>query len=171
MQSSISKYRITKRVGGGSFGDIYLGVGANGEKVRQGRGRSRQRRGGVSPPWAGVVVGSPRLASKGERAEPPLSCRKCIVEKFGHGQESSIMHPGPYWFDGSTAASGGKFPMGCWAYRIVRTKSLVGGLVVRRVRWLQRRSGLLVPQVGLRTRFDSATSSATFNRSYFRRRF
>jgi len=33
MQSSISKYRITKRVGGGSFGDIYLGVGANGEKV------------------------------------------------------------------------------------------------------------------------------------------
>ena len=28
------KYRITKRVGGGSFGDIYLGVGANGEKVR-----------------------------------------------------------------------------------------------------------------------------------------
>eukprot|EP00980_Cylindrotheca_fusiformis_P005371 scaffold1143_cov96-Cylindrotheca_fusiformis.AAC.4 len=27
------KYRITKRVGGGSFGDIYLGVGANGEKV------------------------------------------------------------------------------------------------------------------------------------------
>ena len=34
MQSSISKYRITKRVGGGSFGDIYLGVGANGEKVR-----------------------------------------------------------------------------------------------------------------------------------------
>jgi serine/threonine protein kinase len=31
--SSISKYRITKRVGGGSFGDIYLGVGANGEKV------------------------------------------------------------------------------------------------------------------------------------------
>merc|ERR1712137_651591 len=32
-QSSISKYRITKRVGGGSFGDIYLGVGANGEKV------------------------------------------------------------------------------------------------------------------------------------------
>ena len=35
MQSSISKYRITKRVGGGSFGDIYLGVGANGEKVRR----------------------------------------------------------------------------------------------------------------------------------------
>jgi len=35
MQSSISKYRITKRVGGGSFGDIYLGVGANGEKVRE----------------------------------------------------------------------------------------------------------------------------------------
>jgi len=33
MQSSVSKYRITKRVGGGSFGDIYLGVGANGEKV------------------------------------------------------------------------------------------------------------------------------------------
>lgn len=28
-----NKYRITKRVGGGSFGDIYLGVGANGEKV------------------------------------------------------------------------------------------------------------------------------------------
>ena len=27
------KYRITKRVGGGSFGDIYLGVGANCEKV------------------------------------------------------------------------------------------------------------------------------------------
>jgi serine/threonine protein kinase len=33
MQSSISKYRITKRVGGGSFGYIYLGVGANGENV------------------------------------------------------------------------------------------------------------------------------------------
>ena len=31
--SWIQKYRITKRVGGGSFGDIYLGVGANGEKV------------------------------------------------------------------------------------------------------------------------------------------
>jgi hypothetical protein len=31
---SLQKYRITKRVGGGSFGDIYLGVGANGEKVR-----------------------------------------------------------------------------------------------------------------------------------------
>lgn len=30
----LQKYRITKRVGGGSFGDIYLGVGANGEKVR-----------------------------------------------------------------------------------------------------------------------------------------
>ncbi|GMI30162.1 hypothetical protein TrCOL_g9256 [Triparma columacea] len=29
----INNYRITKRVGGGSFGDIYLGVGANGEKV------------------------------------------------------------------------------------------------------------------------------------------
>jgi hypothetical protein len=29
----LQKYRITKRVGGGSFGDIYLGVGANGEKV------------------------------------------------------------------------------------------------------------------------------------------
>jgi lipopolysaccharide export LptBFGC system permease protein LptF len=29
----VKKYRITKRVGGGSFGDIYLGVGANGEKV------------------------------------------------------------------------------------------------------------------------------------------
>jgi len=32
--SLLQKYRITKRVGGGSFGDIYLGVGANGEKVR-----------------------------------------------------------------------------------------------------------------------------------------
>ena len=32
---SLQKYRITKRVGGGSFGDIYLGVGANGEKVRR----------------------------------------------------------------------------------------------------------------------------------------
>jgi hypothetical protein len=31
--SLLQKYRITKRVGGGSFGDIYLGVGANGEKV------------------------------------------------------------------------------------------------------------------------------------------
>lgn len=31
--SNLQKYRITKRVGGGSFGDIYLGVGANGEKV------------------------------------------------------------------------------------------------------------------------------------------
>jgi hypothetical protein len=31
----LQKYRITKRVGGGSFGDIYLGVGANGEKVRR----------------------------------------------------------------------------------------------------------------------------------------
>ena len=34
LSSLIQKYRITKRVGGGSFGDIYLGVGANGEKVR-----------------------------------------------------------------------------------------------------------------------------------------
>ena len=30
---SHQKYRITKRVGVGSFSDIYLGVGANGEKV------------------------------------------------------------------------------------------------------------------------------------------
>ena len=27
------QYRITKRLGGGSFGDIYLGVGPNNEKV------------------------------------------------------------------------------------------------------------------------------------------
>ncbi|GMH55738.1 hypothetical protein TL16_g01980 [Triparma laevis f. inornata] len=31
--TKMKKYRITKRVGGGSFGDIYLGVGASGEKV------------------------------------------------------------------------------------------------------------------------------------------
>ena len=36
---TLQKYRITKRVGGGSFGDIYLGVGANGEKVGQCRDR------------------------------------------------------------------------------------------------------------------------------------
>jgi hypothetical protein len=27
------KYRITRRIGGGSFGEIYLGVGPAGEKV------------------------------------------------------------------------------------------------------------------------------------------
>lgn len=28
------QYRIAKRLGGGSFGDIFLGVGQNGEQVR-----------------------------------------------------------------------------------------------------------------------------------------
>lgn len=28
-----NKYRITRRIGGGSFGEIYLGVGPSGEKV------------------------------------------------------------------------------------------------------------------------------------------
>jgi hypothetical protein len=29
-----NKYRITRRIGGGSFGEIYLGVGPSGEKVK-----------------------------------------------------------------------------------------------------------------------------------------
>ena len=35
MASSLvnNKYRITKRIGGGSFGEIYMGVGPNNEKV------------------------------------------------------------------------------------------------------------------------------------------
>ena len=53
MQSSISKYRITKRVGGGSFGDIYLGVGANGEKVRRAGWFFFQA---VDRPWGAAAV-------------------------------------------------------------------------------------------------------------------
>ena len=36
MSSSLvnNKYRITKRIGGGSFGEIYMGVGPNNEKVK-----------------------------------------------------------------------------------------------------------------------------------------
>jgi len=36
MASSLvnNKYRITRRIGGGSFGEIYMGVGLNNEKVR-----------------------------------------------------------------------------------------------------------------------------------------
>ena len=30
-----NKYRITRRIGGGSFGEIYLGVGPSGEKVKK----------------------------------------------------------------------------------------------------------------------------------------
>ena len=30
-----NKYRITRRIGGGSFGEIYLGVGPSGEKVEK----------------------------------------------------------------------------------------------------------------------------------------
>lgn len=35
MASSLvnNKYRITRRIGGGSFGEIYMGVGPNNEKV------------------------------------------------------------------------------------------------------------------------------------------
>lgn len=35
MASSLvnNKYRITRRIGGGSFGEIYMGLGPNGEKV------------------------------------------------------------------------------------------------------------------------------------------
>jgi len=35
MSSSLvnNKYRITRRIGGGSFGEIYMGVGPAGEKV------------------------------------------------------------------------------------------------------------------------------------------
>ena len=35
MSSSLvnNKYRITRRIGGGSFGEIYMGVGPSGEKV------------------------------------------------------------------------------------------------------------------------------------------
>ena len=80
MQSSISKYRITKRVGGGSFGDIYLGVGANGEKVRRDT-ISRGRVAAAAATRGRVPHGVSTLASKGERATPPFSCRKCIVEK------------------------------------------------------------------------------------------
>jgi len=37
MASSLvnNKYRITRRIGGGSFGEIYMGVGLNNEKVRE----------------------------------------------------------------------------------------------------------------------------------------
>lgn len=36
MASSLvnNKYRITRRIGGGSFGEIYLGIGPSNEKVR-----------------------------------------------------------------------------------------------------------------------------------------
>ena len=36
MSSSLvnNKYRITRRIGGGSFGEIYMGVGPSGEKVK-----------------------------------------------------------------------------------------------------------------------------------------
>ena len=30
-----NKYRIARRIGGGSFGEIYLGIGPNGEKVSE----------------------------------------------------------------------------------------------------------------------------------------
>jgi len=35
MASSLvnNKYRITRRIGGGSFGEIYMGIGINNEKV------------------------------------------------------------------------------------------------------------------------------------------
>lgn len=35
MASSLvnNKYRITRRIGGGSFGEIYMGIGPNNEKV------------------------------------------------------------------------------------------------------------------------------------------
>jgi hypothetical protein len=29
-----NKWRITRRIGGGSFGEIYMGVGPNNERVR-----------------------------------------------------------------------------------------------------------------------------------------
>ena len=32
-----NKYRITRRIGGGSFGEIYLGIGPNNEKVSMNR--------------------------------------------------------------------------------------------------------------------------------------
>ncbi len=32
-----NKYRITRRIGGGSFGEIYMGYGPNNEKVRKHR--------------------------------------------------------------------------------------------------------------------------------------
>lgn len=28
-----NKYRVTRRIGGGSFGEIFLGIGPSGEKV------------------------------------------------------------------------------------------------------------------------------------------
>lgn len=36
MASSLvnNKYRITRRIGGGSFGEIYMGIGPNNEKVQ-----------------------------------------------------------------------------------------------------------------------------------------
>jgi casein kinase 1 delta/casein kinase I family protein HRR25 len=36
METSLvnNKYRITRRIGGGSFGEIFLGVGPSGEKVK-----------------------------------------------------------------------------------------------------------------------------------------
>ena len=36
MASSLvnNKYRITRRIGGGSFGEIYMGIGPSNEKVR-----------------------------------------------------------------------------------------------------------------------------------------
>eukprot|EP00804_Cyclotella_cryptica_P003362 CCRYP_012855-RC/>CCRYP_012855-RC protein AED:0.36 eAED:0.36 QI:68/0.66/0.75/1/0.66/0.5/4/248/467 len=77
MQSSISKYRITKRVGGGSFGDIYLGVGANGEKADLSSARP-----------AGDTVGLrreivlPRSGGEGDQW-CCLHGRVCVIESGG----------------------------------------------------------------------------------------
>ena len=60
MQSSISKYRITKRVGGGSFGDIYLGVGANGEKVRAWAAAAARAGGGGGSGGSGALAAHSR---------------------------------------------------------------------------------------------------------------
>jgi hypothetical protein len=45
MASSLvnNKYRITRRIGGGSFGEIYMGIGPNNEKVRFKGNRDRRQ--------------------------------------------------------------------------------------------------------------------------------
>ena len=108
MQSSISKYRITKRVGGGSFGDIYLGVGANGEKVRRSWFRAvgyRSNGGGEreSPmPWGGLHVSEDGRASHAPVFLSKMHSRKKLVTVRSH-QLCSLNHGG---FDGG---SGGNF--------------------------------------------------------------
>ena len=83
MQSSISKYRITKRVGGGSFGDIYLGVGANGEKVRRVGVAFLFPGAAVDRPWGAAVFRWAWNNDLSEPVSPRFSSQFHSVEKFG----------------------------------------------------------------------------------------